>query len=225
MMIGALKRVPYDVRVAYEPIVRMTAQPAVMVVAPSLPVNSVKELIAYAKARPNALSFGSAGIGTNGHLGLERFNMMAGVRITHVPYKGSAPALIDIVAGQIHLVFASALSANPYLKPGKLKALAVTGLKRIASLPELPTISEAGVPGFKMNNSFNMLAPAGTQMTILDSLNQVVAAGMHAPEMTRRLVSEGTEAGERMTPTQFKKVIAAEYQELERELAKLDIKW
>jgi len=225
MMVGALKRVAYDVRTAFEPIARMTAQPAVMVIAPALPVNSVAQFVAYAKARPKALSFGSAGIGTNGHLGLERFNRLAGVHIVHVPYKGSAPALLDIVAGQIHMVFASTISASPFIKSGRLKALAVTGLTRVAALPDLPTISEAGVPGFKMSNSFNLLAPAGTPGAILQILNDVVAAGMHAPEMAKRLVSEGSEPGERMTPAQFKQVIAAEYLEFERELSKLDIKW
>ena len=225
MMIGALRRVSYDVRTTYDPIVRMTAQPAVLVVSPALPVNTVKEFIAHAKARPDMLSFGSAGIGTNGHLGLERFNVMAGVRIVHVPYKGSAPALLDIVAGQIHMVFASTISVTPYLKGAKLKLLAVTGLKRVAALPDLPTISEAGVPGFKMNNSFNLLAPTGTAAAILAAVNQTVGTGMHAPEMIKRLASEGSEAGERMTPAQFKNVIAAEYQALERELSKLDIKW
>jgi len=224
MIVGALKRVAYDVRLAYEPIVRMTAQPAVLVTAAGLPFNTVKELIAYAKAKPDALSFASAGIGTNGHLGLERFKAMAGVRLVHVPYKGSAPALIDIIAGQIHLVFASTISATPHLKSGKLKALAVTGLKRVASMPELPTVSEAGVPGFKMTNSFNMLAPARTPAPIVLAINQVVGAGMHTPEMQKRLAADGSEAPEPHTPAQFKAEIAKEYVEVERQVRQLNLK-
>jgi tripartite-type tricarboxylate transporter receptor subunit TctC len=224
MIVGAMKRVAYDVRKAYEPIVRMTAQPAVMVVSPSLPASSVKELIAYAKAKPDALSFGSAGVGTNGHLGLERFKTMAGVRIVHVPYKGSAPAMLDIIAGQIQMVFASTIAATPYIKNGKLKALAVTGLKRVASLPDLPTVSEAGVPGFKMTNSFNMLAPAGTPAHIVLAVNKVVGAGMHTPEMLKRLAADGSEAAELHTPAQFKAEIAKEYAEVEKQVRQLNLK-
>jgi tripartite-type tricarboxylate transporter receptor subunit TctC len=224
MIVGAMKRVTYDVRKAYEPILRMTSQPAVMVVPQSLPASTVKELIAYAKAKPDALAFGSSGVGTNSHLGLERFKAMAGVRILHVPYKGSAPAILDILAGQIHIVFASTIAATPYLKSGKLKALAVTGSKRVASLPDLPTVAESGLPGFKVANSFNLLAPAGTPEPVVALVNSVVGAGMNSPEMLRRLAADGSEAAEPHTPAQFKAEIAKEYAEIEQQVKRLDIK-
>ena len=224
MIVGALKRVSYDVTKAFEPVVRMTSQPAVVVVPPSLPVHSIKELVAYAKAKPDALAFGSAGIGTNGHLGLVRFNALADVRIVHIPYKGSAPAMLDIIAGQIHMVFASTIAATPYMKSGRLKALAVTGLKRVESMPEVPTVDEAGVRGFKMTNSFNILAPAGTPAGILRRVNDAVGTAMRTPEMRKRLTADGSEPADAHTPDQFKAEIAKEFIEVVKQVAQMDIK-
>jgi tripartite-type tricarboxylate transporter receptor subunit TctC len=224
MIVGALKRVSYDVTKAFEPVVRMTSQPAVVVVPPSLPVDSIKELVAYARAKPGALVFGSADIWTNGHLGLLRFNGLADVQILHVPYKGSAPAMLDIIAGQIHIVFASTIAATPYLKSGRLKALAVTGLKRVESLPDLPTVDEAGVPGFKMTNSFDILAPAGTSPAILRRINETVGSAMRAPQMRKRRAADGSEPTDAHTHDQFKAEIAREFVEVARQVQRMDIK-
>lgn len=224
MIVGALKRVSYDVTQAFVPVVRMTSQPAVVVVPPSLPVHSIRELVTYAKSKPDALVFGSAGVGTNGHLGLLRFNQLADVRILHVPYKGSAPAMLDIVAGQIHMVFASTISATPYVKSGRLKALAVTGLKRVESMPDLPTVDEAGVPGFKMTNSFNILAPAGTSAAIVRRVNEAVGTAMRTADMRKRLAADGSEPADAHTPEQFKAEIAREFVEVSRQVGRMDIR-
>lgn len=224
MIVGAMKRVAYDVTKAFDPVVRMTSQPAVVVVPPSLPVNSIKELVAYAKAKPGALVFGSAGIGTNGHLGLLRFNGLAHVHILHVPYKGSAPAMLDIISGQIHMVFASTIAATPYIRNARLKALAVTGSKRVASMPELPTVDEAGVPGFRMTNSFNILAPSGTPVAILRRVNEAVGTAIRSPDMRKRLAADGSEPADAHTPDQFKAEIAREFLEVAREVGRMDIK-
>lgn len=216
MLNGVLKRAAYDVRRAFVPIVQMTSQPYVLVVTQSLPVKSVKELIAYAKARPGALSYGSQGLGTQGHIGMERFKSMTGIDMVHVPYKGSAPALVDVLSGQIHLTFASTVTTAPHAKSGRLRGLAVTGPRRTQFYPELPTVTEAGVPGFELTNSYSFFAPAGTPQGIIRAINAVVTQGMSTPETTKVLASEGTEAVAPATPEEFKAKFGRDYLELEK---------
>src|SRR5688572_14891603 len=143
---GVLKRSRYDVRTAFVPIVRLTIQPYLLVVSPSLPITSVKELIAYAKAKPGALSYGTPGIGTTIHIGWERLNAQAGMQLLHVPYRGASQALVDLMAGQIQTIITTTISAGSHLKSGKLRGLAATGPRRISIYPELPTVSESGLP-------------------------------------------------------------------------------
>ena len=163
MLVGALKRVNFDIRKAFEPIVVMTTQPYILVIEPSLPVKSVKDLIAYSKTK--TLTYGSSGIGTMVHLGMERLAALSGANFAHVPYKGTAPALVGVMSGEINMVPASAISASAAMKTGKVRAIAVMGLKRVAAYPDLPTAEEAGFPGFKIINSYNLFAPAGTPRT------------------------------------------------------------
>ena len=222
ILVGALKRVAFDIRRAFEPIVVMTTQPYILVVDPSLPVKSVKDLIAYSKVKP--LSYGSSGIGTTVHLGMERLASLAGANFEHVPYKGTAPALLGVMSAEIHMVPASAISAAAAMKTGKVRAVAVMGLKRVPAFPDLPTVAESGFPGFKIVNSYNLFAPAGTPRPIILAINRVVSAGMTSPQMVQKLAAEGSEPAGRMTPDELKAQIAREYVEAEKGVGQLNIK-
>ncbi len=216
ILVGALKRVNFDVRKAFEPIVVMTQQPYILVVEPSLPVKSVKDLIAYSKTK--TLTYGSSGVGAMVHIGMERFAMLSGAKLSHVPYKGTAPALVGVMSGEINMVPASAISATAAMKTGKVRALACMGTKRVGSMPDLPTVEEAGFPGFKISNAYNLFAPAGTPRPIINAINRVVTEGMNSPAMVQKLAAEGSEPGERMTPDEFKVQFAREYAEVEKQV-------
>ena len=186
-------KMPYDTVKDFAPITQVAAVPNILVVNPTLPVKSVKELIAYAKANPGKLNFASSGNGTSIHLSGELFKTMAGVDMTHIPYKGSAPALTDLLGGQVNLMFDNMPSALPHVKAGKLRALAVTSGKRSPAAPDLPTIEEAGVPGYEASSWFGVLAPAGTPPDIVNKLNAEIVRILKTPEMKERLSSQGAE--------------------------------
>ncbi len=224
MLNGVLKRATYDVRKTFIPIVQLTTQPYVLVVTPSLPVRSVTELIAYAKAKPGALSYGSQGMGTTGHIGWERFKFMAGVDILHVPYRGAAPAVIDVISGQIQMTFSNTVTSGVHLKSGKLRGLAITAPRRGHLFPDMPTVSEAGVPGFELSNSYAYFAPAGTSRTIVRAINAVVSQGMNLPETLKALAAEGSEVVGPATPEEFKAKFDREYAELEKVVRAANIK-
>jgi tripartite-type tricarboxylate transporter receptor subunit TctC len=219
-----LKRAAYDVRKAFIPIVQLTTQPYVLVVTPSLPVTSVKELIAYAKSKPGALSYGSQGLGTTGHIGWERFKFMAGVDILHVPYKGAAPAVIDVLSGQIQMTFSNTVTSGVHLKSGRLRGLAITSPRRGQVFPELPTVSESGVPGFELSNSYAYFAPAGTPRGIIRSINAIVSQGMNSPDTVRLLNADGSEPIAPATPEEFKARFERDYAELEKLIKAADIR-
>jgi tripartite-type tricarboxylate transporter receptor subunit TctC len=222
MLLGAMKRVPFDIRKAFEPIVVMTSQPYILIVNPSLPAKSVKELVAMSKQKP--LHYGSSGVGTMVHIGMERLAALTGGNFVHVPFKGTAPALVAVMGGEVHMVPASAISATAAMKTGKVRALGVMGLNRVPALPDLPTIAEQGLPGFKIVNSYNLFAPAGTPKPIINAINKVVSDGMHSPQMAQKLAAEGSQPGERLTPDQFKAQLAKEYAEVEKQVKQLNIK-
>jgi tripartite-type tricarboxylate transporter receptor subunit TctC len=222
MLLGAMKRVNFDIRKAFDPIVVMTTQPYILVINPSLPVKSVKELVALSKTK--ALSYGSSGVGTMVHIGMERMAALTGANFVHVPYKGTAPALIGVMGGEVHMVPASAISGTAAMKTGKVRALGVMGLTRVPALPDLPTIAEQGLPGFKIVNSYNLFAPAGTPKPILLAINRVVTEGMHSPQMSQKLAADGSQPGERMTPDEFKAQLAKEYVEVEKQVKELKVK-
>jgi tripartite-type tricarboxylate transporter receptor subunit TctC len=224
MMNGVLKRAEYDVRTAFIPIVQLTTQPYMLVVNPSLPAKSVKELIAYAKARPGALNYGSQGMGTTGHIGWERFRYMTGTDIVHVPYKGAAPAVIDVIAGQIQMTFSNIVTSGAHVRSGRLRGLAVTSARRGQVFPDMPTVAEAGVPGFELTNSYGYYAPAGTPQAIVRAVNSVVAQGMNAPETVKLLAADGSEPYPPSTPADFKAKFAREYAELEKLVRAANIK-
>jgi len=216
MLNGVFKRAAYDVRKAFIPIVQLTTQPYVMVVTPSLPARSIKELVAYAKSRPGALSYGSQGLGTTGHIGWERFKFMTGVDIVHVPYKGAAPAVIDVLSGQIQMTFSNTVTSGVHLRSGKLRGLAITAPRRTALFPELPTVSESGVPGFELSNSYAYFAPAGTPRGIVRAINAVVIRGMNSPETLKNLAADGSEVVPAATPEEYKAKFDREFRELEK---------
>jgi tripartite-type tricarboxylate transporter receptor subunit TctC len=173
-IVGASKRVAYDVRKAYTPIVQMTTQSYMLVMTPSLPIKSVKDLIAYAKAKPGALTYGSSGIGTTSHLGLERFDYMAGTKMLHVPYKGAAPAMLDIRSGQVDLLCDLPTTTSSAIRSGELRAFVLTASKRMASLADVPTADEVGMPGLHMSTWFGLYAPLGTPKPVLERLNKAL---------------------------------------------------
>ena len=223
MLNGVLKRATYDVRKVFTPIVQLTRQPYVLVVNPSLPAKSVKELIALAKSKPGALSYGSQGLGTTGHIGWERFKYMAGVDIVHVPYKGAALAVIDVMSGQIQMTFSNTVTSGVHLRSGKMRGLALTGAKRTPLFPDMPTVAEAGVPGFELTNSYAYFAPTGTSPAIVRAINAVVTEGMNSPETLKALAADGSEVVPPATPEQFKAKFDREYGELDNLIRKVGI--
>ena len=184
-------KMPYDHVKDFAPVILVAGVPNVLDVNPALPVNSVAELIAYAKANPGKLNFASSGNGTSIHLSGELFKVMAGVQMTHVPYKGSAPALQDLIAGQVQLMFDNLPPSLPQIKAGKLRALAVTSAARAPALPDVPTVAEAGLPGFEASSWFGLLAPAGTPPAIVAKLNAEIAKWLATPEAKEKLAKQG----------------------------------
>ena len=185
------RRQLYDPIASFTPIVQTGAQSYLLVVNAGLPAQSVKDLVALAKARK--LNYTSAGTGSVGHLSGELFKSMSGIEMTHVPYKGTGPALGDTVSGQVQVMVVNPLPAMPHIKSGRLRLLAVTDSRRIASLPEVPTIAEAGIAGFGTTGRNGLLAPAGTPRTVVARINEAVVSIVRAPELRDRMSSEGTE--------------------------------
>ena len=202
-------KLTYDPIKDFAPISLVSQAPFVLVVHPSLPVKSVRDLLALARAKPGELDCASAGVGTSTHMAFELFRTAAGVRITHVPYKGTGPALVDIMAGQVHMLFGNVLSSLSHAKAGRLRALAVTTARRSTAMPDLPTIAEAGVPGYDNSTWHGWLAPAGTPPAILNRLNAELVKGAKAPEVVSRLAPDGGEAVG-STPEEFARRIATE---------------
>jgi tripartite-type tricarboxylate transporter receptor subunit TctC len=221
-IVGITKRVAFDVRKAFDPVVPMAGQPYILIVSPSLPVKNVKELIAHSMNLP--LSYGSSGVGTVAHLGLEYLTALTGAKFVHVPYKGGAQALLALLGGDIHMYPGLLLSANAAIKTGKARPLAALSLKRIPALPDLPTVAEQGFPGFKITNSYSLFAPAGTPRPIINALNRHVGEFMSSPQMVQKLTAEGSQAAERMTPDEFKAFFAREYDEVERQIKHIKVK-
>ncbi|HEY7903011.1 MAG TPA: tripartite tricarboxylate transporter substrate binding protein [Casimicrobiaceae bacterium] len=202
-------KMPYDHVKDFAPVFLVAGVPNVLEVNPALPVHTVAELVAYAKAHPDALNFASSGSGTSIHLSGELFKVMAGVSMQHVPYKGSAPALQDLVGGQVQLMFDNLPSSLALIKAGKLRPIAVTSLTRAAALPDVPTIAESGYPGFEASSWFGLLAPAGTPDAIVTKLNAEGNRWLATPEAKEKLLAQGAIAAGG-SPADFKQHIAAE---------------
>jgi len=185
-------KLPFDTLKAFAPITQVAVQPQLFNVHPSLPARNVKEFIALAKARPGQLLYGSAGSGSGGHLATEIFCSMAGIKMTHVPYKGASPALIDTIAGNTQLMVASLISSLPHVRSGRLRAMGVTSAKRSDVLPDTPAIAET-VPGYETVVSYFLLAPAGTPDEIIARLHAEAARALREPDVVERLARDGAE--------------------------------
>jgi len=202
-------KMPFDPIKDLAPVTLAASTPNVLVVHPSLKAATVEELIALAKARPGEINFASSGHGTPAHLAGELFDSMAGVKMVHVPYKGAAPALADLLGGQVQLMFSTMPPALPHVKDGKLRALAVTSAKRSPAAPDLPTLDEIALPGFEANTWHGVVVPAGTPATIVARLNREIVAILHLPDVVERFSSQGAEAlGS--TPEEFAAYIRSE---------------
>jgi tripartite-type tricarboxylate transporter receptor subunit TctC len=207
------KKLPFDPLKDVLPVSRAVDSTNVLVLHPSVPAKDVKELIALAKSKP--LNGGSSGVGGAGHLALELFNLQAGTKIVHVPYKGGGPAMVDLLAGNINLIFATAASAVGHIKSGKIKALAVTTAKRSGLVPDLPTVAEAGLKGFEANNWYGVLVPAGTPRPIIDRLNKEITAVLNMADIKEFLFKQGLDVAP-STPEAFGAYIRSEKAQWEK---------
>jgi len=206
-------KLPYDPIRDFSPVALLAQAPLILVVHPSVPAGNIAEFVAYARARPGRLNFASNGNGSSSQLAAVMFGSMAGADMVHVPYKGLAPALSDLLSGQVQLMFSSVVAILPHIKAGKLRGLAVTGAKRLASMPELPTIAESGLPRYEASSWYGILAPAGTPRDIVVRLNAELAKALEQPEVRSSLLAEGAEpvGG---SPEQFAAHIRAEKERL-----------
>jgi len=203
------RQLPYDPVKDFAPVSLVAVQPNILVVHPAVPAHSVAELIALAKKNPGKLNYASSGSGAAAHLAGELFKSMAGVDLVHVPYKGAQPALTDVIAGQVQVMFATSASVIPHVNAGKLRALAVTAARRSPSVPELPTVSEAGVPGFEAITWHGVVVPAATPAALVERMNRDIVAVLGLPDLRERLAGLGAEVITG-TPRDFAGYIAAE---------------
>ncbi len=187
------KKVSYDALKDLAPISQAVALSNVLVIHPSLPSHNLKEFIAFAKARPGQINFASAGVGTSPHLSMELFLVMSGVKMLHVPYKGSGPGVTDLIAGHVPVMMPNMLSAQPHIKSGRIRALGVTGTKRAPGADDIPTIAEAGLPGYEAVQWYGVLAPANTPRDIISKLHAGVLRALQNPEVKQRLLNDGAE--------------------------------
>jgi tripartite-type tricarboxylate transporter receptor subunit TctC len=193
-VIPSIMKLPYDPMKDLLPVTLAAISPGVMVVHPSIPVKNVKELIAFAKARPGELFYSSSGQGSGQHLTMALFCQMTGIQMTHVPYKGTAPSITDVVGGRIAVTVASVISTRPMFTSGKLRALAVVGPKRTPALPEYPTVAESGVPGFGFDNWYALFAPGGTDKGVAVKIQETVSRILLEPDTKKLLLAQGLDA-------------------------------
>jgi tripartite-type tricarboxylate transporter receptor subunit TctC len=206
VILPALTHVPFDPIKDFTPVALVAYGPLLFVVNPSVPAKNVAELIALAKAQPGKLAYGTAGNGTSVHIAVEMFKKMAGVDILHIPYKGSGPAMLDLVAGQTQMMMDVLPSALPQVKAGKLRVLAVTGSKRIPELPDVPTVSESGLPGFDVSAWWGVLGPRGMPPAVVDKLNAAINRIVAQPEMREKFSLRGLEPVT-TTPAEFERIM------------------
>jgi tripartite-type tricarboxylate transporter receptor subunit TctC len=204
-----MARLPYDPVRDFSPVTLVAGSPSLLVVHPSLPVRSVKDLIALARAKPGAVNYASAGTGSPGHIATEYFKRVAGIDLLHVPYKGASPALMDVLAGHASLYFTSPVAAQPLVKAGRLRQIAVTSAQRFPPLPEVPTLAESGYPQIDITSWWGLLTPAGVAQEIIARLHAVTVKALNSPEVTERLSRQGA-AVMTNTPDEFAAFIRSE---------------
>ncbi|HEV7800582.1 MAG TPA: tripartite tricarboxylate transporter substrate binding protein [Burkholderiales bacterium] len=189
----SLRKVPYDIVRDFAPVIQLNSAPNMLVAHPSVPANNARELIRLAKAQPGALNYASAGAGTAAHVSMELMQIMSGTKLTHVPYKGSSQGLIDVMSGEISLLITTATSLLPYIRDGKIKAIAVTSAKRSRAAPSVPTIAEGGLPGYDASGWQGVVAPAGTPREVVAKLNREINGILKMPDVNERMAAEGSE--------------------------------
>ena len=218
-----LYKLPFDVVKDFAPITQVSTSPGVLVVHPSVPAKSVKELIAIAKARPGELNYGSSGVGGFGHICGELFTLMSGTKMTHIPYKSSAPSLTDVMSGQIQVLFNNMIATVPYVKANRIRALATTGAQRSPALPELPTLRETGVRDYEVTQWYGVFVPAKTPTTVVSRLNAEIVRALGTPEIRQKLGAEGAEpVGS--SPNDLATFLASEIRQYTELVQKLDLK-
>ena len=191
----ALKpKLPYHPVRDFAPVSMLSAQPYILAVNPSVPAASVAQLVAHAKANPGKLSFASAGLGSGAHFAGELFNHMAGVDILHIPYKGTGPAITDVIGGRVAILYAGIATLRPFVGSGKMRVLAVTSARRSPGMPEVPTIAESGLPGYETNTWNSLVAPRGTPRAVIERLNAAIAAILGEPDLRERWAQQGIDA-------------------------------
>jgi len=209
VVLPALQKLQYDTLHDFAPIMQVSTVPFILVVNPQVPARSVAELIQLAKAKPGQLRYATSGIGSAAHLAMEHFKHMAGVDLIHVPYRGSPQAAFDLIGGQVQAAFSNLIPTFPHVKSGRLRALGVSGLRRLAALPDVPTVAESGVPGYEAMQWYGMLAPANVPQPTVARLHRELAAVIELPAVRARLMEEGGDViGS--TPEQFGRILASE---------------
>ena len=217
------KKMPFDVLRDFAPVSQVVSQPNLLVVHPSVPVKTTRELIAFTRVHPNQLDYGSAGVGSNPHLTMELFLYMAKIKMVHVPYKGLAPAMIDTLCGQLTVMMSTMLTGIPYARDGRLRALAVSGAQRSPVLPDLPTIAESALPGYDAVQWYGVLAPAGTPREVIVKLHDAVTRTLRDTGVRDRFKADGADIiGS--TPEEFGAYIASETAKWARVIAAAGIK-
>jgi tripartite-type tricarboxylate transporter receptor subunit TctC len=203
------RKLPFDSIRDFTPITLAGSSPLVLAVHPSLPVKNVKELVALARARPGQLTYVSAGVGASGHLGGALFETFTGTKMVHIPYKGMAVAITDLMSGQVSLTFGTSLSVIPHARSGRLRALATTGARRSPALPDLPTVAEAGVPGYEASLWYGFVGPARLPPEVVRRLNSAIVAVLGLPDVRDRLASQGVDP-QPTTPEEFAQLLASD---------------
>jgi tripartite-type tricarboxylate transporter receptor subunit TctC len=216
-------KLPYDTLRDFAPVAMVASSPYILVTHPSLPARNVKELIALAKKRPDQILYGSGGSGSSAHLSAELFNQMAGVKLREVPFKGAGPALIGTLTGEISLVFGNALTVKPHIEEKRLRALGIASAKRSQSVPDLPTIAEAGVPGYRSEAVLGFLAPAKTPRAVIDTLNAEAHKAMRQPDTVEAMRRMAVDI-ELTTPEEFGRLIESEMQRWAKVVRALNLK-
>jgi len=226
LMQGAAKRVEFDVLKTFTPVARTSSQPYILLVHSSVPATSIKELVAQSQSGEKPLTYaGSSGIGSTVHIGMERFAKLSGAKLRHVAYKGSAPAILALMGGEINMAATSAMSATAAIKSGKVRAVVNLGPKRVPALPDLPTLAEQGYAGIVIDNSYNLWVPVKTPRPIALALNRVVNEGMHQPENAKQLIARGSQPGEVLTLEQLRKEVEEDYADVVKSVKELGIKF
>src|SRR5258706_14362853 len=216
-------KLPYDTLRDFAPVAMVASSPYILVVHPSLPVRNVKEFIALATSRPDQINYASGGSGSSAHLASELFNQMAGVKLREIPFKGAGPALVATLSGEVAVDFGNALTVKPHIQSGRLRALGVASVKRSESFPDLPTIAEAGVPGYRADAVLGFLAPANTPRPIIDTLNAEAHKAMRRPEMVEAMHSMAVDIA-LSTPEEFGRLIESEMQRWGKLVRALNLK-